>query len=354
MPTGSLLALRAILSSAPLRRGYMSEKSGPLGVSRLVSSALAASLLVACAAPAPAVRTTFAGPDAKEAATAEAATRIGSCNSPAIGFNHLWAVVDEETARAASENRFLREFAAFEVRTTTANDRTWTGRYVYGRTTYFELFAPSDRRMRSGRSPEGDVGIALGADRVGDLACLTRRLQQESGATTSITSTTRLIAGREVPWFLMAWGAPPSPSSRAVLWGMEYLPIYFDVAEAAKEPPEGPDDIVSRERYIGDEYRERLLRDLTRVELAVTAADFERMESMFEAAGFIIHQEPNHVVVDGPDVDLHFSLVDPEHVGLRGISFQLNRPAEARSEQVGRSVLTVGPGTTATWRFAPR
>ena len=330
------------------------KNADPLGAIRLVTAMLATALSVACAAPAPRVQTIFAGSDAKEAATTQAGIRIGSCRNLQIGFNHFWAVVDDETARAAGGNTFLRQFAVFEARTVTSNGRTWTGRYLYGRKTYLELFAASERLRRQGRSPEGDVGIALGADRAGDLACLTRTLQQEAGTTISTSGTTRLIAGREVPWFSMAWGAPPSPTTRAVLWTMEYLPGYFDAPEAAKEPAEGPDDTVSRERYLGDEYRQRLLRDLTRVELAVTSADFERMKSMFEAAGFIIHRGSGHATADGPDVDLHFALVEPERVGLRRVDFELNRPAEARTERIGRSVLTVGPGATATWMFEPR
>lgn len=288
---------------------------------------------------------------------AAAATAVGTPSleesAQEIGFNHFWAVVDTETAKAVAENPFLRRFAGFEVRTTTANSGdTWTGRYIYGRKTYFELFSAGDRIMRGRITPEGAIGIALGGDRVGDLTRLDERLKQQ-GVTTRLMTRTRHMAGREVPWFLalMPWGSPPPAGSRASIWAMEYLPSYFDVPEAGKEAAEGPHDTVSRERYQSDVYRERLMRDLTRVDFAITAADYERLKPMFSAAGFLVKSARGRVLLDGPDVDLGFEVVQPQRAGLLQVHFELNGPAKAHSERVGRSVLKVGPGPTATWTF---
>lgn len=50
-------------------------------------------------------------------------------------YNHAYSVVDRETADAIENSAYLREFANFEVRTTTGGGMTWKGRYLKGRET---------------------------------------------------------------------------------------------------------------------------------------------------------------------------------------------------------------------------
>jgi len=54
-----------------------------------------------------------------------------------LHYNHAYAVLDRDTAQAIERSGYLREFANFELRTTTGADGdTWTGRYLLGRETY--------------------------------------------------------------------------------------------------------------------------------------------------------------------------------------------------------------------------
>ena len=70
----------------------------------------------------------------------------------------------------------LKEFAAFRVATVHASDGAWTGRYIFGRQTYAEIFSPEDGDEKR-RSPAGTVAIALGGDRAGVIATLQQRLE---------------------------------------------------------------------------------------------------------------------------------------------------------------------------------
>jgi len=269
-------------------------------------------------------------------------------------FNHAFATVDAETAAAIERSEFLRRFANVEVRTTTGTASTWTGRYLYGRTTYFEFFAPGDFQIEGKQAPPGSWGIAVSGDRVGDAQKLRSRIEA-AGNRAVVELDTRTFGERKVPWFTAVTAISPHGDSggrnEAVsVWAMEYEPSYLDLPDVAKEAPEGPEDIVSRERYQSDLYREKMMRDVERVEFDIPVADFRRIEPILRAAGFRISQLPGRVLADGDETDLLFNLTSAG-MRLRQVQFALNAPVTPHVEKIGRSRLTVGPNATATWVF---
>lgn len=272
-------------------------------------------------------------------------------------LNHMYAVVDPSTAKAISDSKFLRSFANLEVRTTTGTRATWTGRYLRGKTTYVEFFAPPDFNIKGQPAPIGAWGIAISGDRKGDLQRLRRRIE-DAGLRAVDGLETRRFGKREVPWFraltaITRHGDSGDLAAAVTLWAMEYEPSYFALPEADKEPAEGPDDVISRERYQPDSYADRMMKDVTHVELGVTPRDFRRIEPMLVAAGFRLKRSGHHVAADGVETDFDFWLTTPRYAGLRRLEFSLNAPATRHVEALGRSTLKVGPGATASWFFQP-
>ena len=91
-------------------------------------------------------------------------------------FNHAYGVLDRETADAIEHSAYLREFADFQVRTTTGSDgQTWTGRYLMGRETYLELFGVGDLPGKD--SALGSAGMGVSTERAGDRAKAIERLR---------------------------------------------------------------------------------------------------------------------------------------------------------------------------------
>ena len=269
-------------------------------------------------------------------------------------LNHFYATVDAETAAAIRDSAFLRRFANLEVRTTTGSLSTWNGTYLYGSQTYAEFFGPGDFQVNGRPAPVGGWGIAVSGDRLGHIAELESRLDS-AGQKAAVELDTRTFAGRKVPWFtaLTAIGEHGDSGGRddvVTAWAMEYVPSYFELPEASKEPAEGSHDIVSRERYQSDLYRQRMMRDVTRVEFNVAPKDYVRIEPLLVAAGFRMSRSGNQAVADGDESDFVFNLT-AGHMGLRKVEFSLNAPAAAHAELIGNSRLSVGPGATAVWVF---
>ena len=91
------------------------------------------------------------------------------------------------------------------------------------------------------------------------------------------------------------------------------------------------------------------MRDVTSAEFDLPLADYRRIEPMLLAAGFRMSRMRYGYLADGLYSDFAFYIGEGRR--LRRIGFALNAPAERRVERIGRSLLTIGPGPTASWSF---
>lgn len=261
-------------------------------------------------------------------------------------YNHSYGVVDRETADAVEDSAYIREFANFEVRTTTGSDgATWTGRYLYGRETYFELFGVGDLPG----SPFGTAGLAVSTEHDGDLATVTGRLPAEGVADPIEFLQTRDFGdGVPVPWFDAVFTTEEYDTFGA--WAMEWRPEYFADPRGNTGPASYPGD-VSNERYLTDGYRDRLMKDVTVIRIAVTSRDLNSTVPLLRAGGFIVRTVPSGVVALRGGTTIRLDAVPLGQVGLRQVEFSLNRPVARHEEQLGQSTLVVGPGSRAMWTF---
>ncbi|GGS81589.1 DUF5829 family protein [Streptomyces violaceus] len=265
-------------------------------------------------------------------------------------YNHAYGVLDRETADAIEHSAYLRDFADFQVRTTTGSGgQTWTGRYLMGRETYFELFGVGDVPGKDGTL--GSTGMGVSTERRGDLATVLARLRAQGISDPVEFQQTRDFGdGVPVPWFDAVFTTDQYDLFGA--WGMEYRQEYFADPRGNTEPAAHPDD-VGRERYLSDAYRDHLMRDVTGIRLAVTARDLANTVPLLKAGGFAVHSQPGGgVVAKGGGTTLRFDAVPLDQVGLRRVEMSLNGPVSYRHEErIGHSTLAVGPGPRAVWTF---
>lgn len=265
-------------------------------------------------------------------------------------YNHAYGVLDRETADAIEHSAYLREFANFQIRTTTgAGGQVWTGRYLMGRETYLELFGVGDLPGPDGVLGAG--GLGLSAERSGDLARAAGRLPGLGVPEPIEFQQTRDFGdGVPVPWFDAVLTTAAYDGFGA--WGMEYRPEYFADPRGNTEPAAHPGD-VGRERYLPDTYRDRLMRDVTSIRLAVTRRDLDSTVPLLRAGGFSVRSAPDGgIVARGGGTTIRFDAVPREEAGLRQVTFALNDAVASKHvERIGRSVLTVGPGPRAVWTF---
>jgi hypothetical protein len=54
--------------------------------------------------------------------------------------------------------------------------------------------------------------------------------------------------------------------------------------------------VISRRHALSEDYRNRLMRDVSAIEIATTAHDVEMVRPMFVVAGFAVVQTPSRLV----------------------------------------------------------
>ncbi|MFJ5268975.1 DUF5829 family protein [Streptomyces sp. NPDC088358] len=293
---------------------------------------------------------TLAGAIGGGVGTAQADQNRSSHERQLLFFNHSYGVFDRETADAIEHSDYLRDFANFQVRTTTGTDgQTWTGRYLMGHETYLELLGVGDVAGQDGTL--GSAGLGLSTERAGDLATVTERLKDEGVADPVDFLQTRDFGdGVPVPWFDAVLTTAEYDAFGA--WAMEYRPEYFADPRGNTEPASFPGD-VGRERYLSDDYRTHLMRDVTSVRLAVTEGDLADTVPLLRAGGFAVRTVPDGgVVAERGGTAIRFDAVARDDAGLQRIELSLNRPVKDRHvERIGHSKLVVGPGDHAVWTF---
>lgn len=260
-------------------------------------------------------------------------------------LNHIYAVLDSQTAEAIDDSSFLRQFADFAIRTTqAAGGDSYTGHYLYGQHTYVELFGPRD-----GGGSLGSTGVALSSDRQGGLVTLNSRLSELGVTGVESGEVSRTIGSDQIPWYTMVH--PHDEPDALAVWGVEYLPSFMDDPRSGKRTIRGQDDVISRARYLGDGYEHGLMRDICAVEIAATEHDVSVAQPMFIAAGFTVDRNSRRLIAHDGQTRVTIEVVPKQSVSLRRIDFVLNHSEPRHLERIGHSTLTVGPGAHANWVF---
>ena len=218
---------------------------------------------------------------------------------PDIYLNHLLVFVDRETYNAIAASGFLNEhFACSEERTThdQATGMSWTGRYYYGRQTYFEFMNP-DKTSWAPRD-----GLAFSMESEGGSEELAQRLEQGLDRDISLFKRNRRYQERDIPWF---WTVeiPRKDDARLISWVMEYDPVFLDNWAPELPPgmagtePAGIKRSAFLTRYrsaIGDDLPDRLFRDITSVTVTLPPEEADLLEDELSIYGYVATE------ADGP------------------------------------------------------
>jgi hypothetical protein len=259
-------------------------------------------------------------------------------------LDHVFGVVDSETAAAVAASDFLRGLGRFEVATVAADDGSWTGRYLFGRRTYLELFGPGD--LSESDAPGASAGLGLSTRDRGGLDIISERMAGWGGSLRT-GRRTREEGVDQVPWFDYLEPSDASPTFGA--WVMEFL--------------EDPSDLQIREdAFLGWMARSKepvspqglqrgpVVSDLCQVQLTMSAANIAATAPMLRAAGFETVSTPDLVIAQDTEttIELHATTGAPE---LTRVELTLASAEVEHVETIGHSRITLGSSGRAVWDF---
>ena len=255
---------------------------------------------------------------------------------PAVTLNHFYAVVDAPTYEAARTSPFLtREFAPFEARTTVRNDKSYTGIYWYGRSTYFELFEPGEQ------GPAGASGLALGVEAKEASAPVKQRWEAALGGAGG-GLVTRKTETDEVPWFEMTY-AREIPGLR--VWLMEYHHDFLARWYGTLTPARSITRADVLDRYVAkigqsDRRESALLEDVSALTIALAPAERETLVKQLRAVGWTATDEASGVVCRGPESE-RLRLVTPTggRTGIVEVELSLQHAVAKRTQRIGSAEL---------------
>ncbi len=262
---------------------------------------------------------------------------------PQVAYlDHVFAVVDADTADAIAGCDFLTGFGKFEVATVVADGETWTGRYLFGCRTYVELFGPGD--VDAGE--EGSAGLGLSTRERGGLGILSDRMKDTDGPF-EVKQRTRQEGDDQVPWFDFLG---PAGASRVLsAWVMEFL---TDPNDLQRRESAFVEWTTAQSKDSRPEGRGPFVRDIILVELGATADDIAIAEPLLTAAGFVATRSGEMLLVHDAETTILLHATSRDSVGLRRVEFVLTATAAApHVEAIGRTRLAVGPGDRAVWDF---
>lgn len=211
---------------------------------------------------------------------------------PPVYLNHLLIFLDAETYRSIGASGFLNgHFACSEERTThdQATDMSWTGRYYYGRETYFEFMDPG----RTSWAPRD--ALAFGIEQEGGSEELADRLERALKRDITRFKRKRRYRDQDIPWFWTV-DIPRKEDARLISWVMEYDPGFLG-RWAPDLPPGNPgtgtagidrSGFLTRYRSaIGDDLTDRLFRDISSVTVTLPPDEADLLEAELEVYGYV-------------------------------------------------------------------
>ncbi|MCY3712313.1 MAG: DUF5829 family protein [Gemmatimonadetes bacterium] len=217
-----------------------------------------------------------------------------------VYLNHLLIFLDAETYRSIGASGFLNgHFACSEERTThdQATGMSWTGRYYYGRETYFEFMDPG----RTSWAPRD--AIAFGIEQEGGSEDLAGRLERALKRDITRFKRKRRYRDQDIPWFWTV-DIPRKEDARLISWVMEYDPGFLDRWAPDLPPgmPRAGTDRIARSgfltRYrsaISDDLPGRLFRDITSVTVTLPPDEADLLEAELGVYGYVAAKMDNPV-----------------------------------------------------------
>ncbi len=223
--------------------------------------------------------------------TIHARGRVEKAPPAPVYLNHLYVAPSPETYKAVAENDFLQKnFGAFESRTTTRADKTYTGLYFYGQHTYFELLEPP----KDGKAPETFSGVAFGTETPGGVQSLASLLNQSNSNMAMVKPINRQAEGKTVNWFLQLIFGSSFEKSKFATWLMEYESDFLR-KWYPQLPPAQPSirraDVLERYAAKVSRTRERnegLFVDVARIRLLLESGEAKEFEKICGIYGFQI------------------------------------------------------------------
>lgn len=267
-----------------------------------------------------------------------------------IKFNHLYIVLDDSTYKYLSDSLdFINEFSSFRESNVTTDTESWSGKYLYGKNHYLEIFRPASYEG----AKIGDFGIGFMPNKLGTIDSLYKHWTLTLD---SVDRTERSFVEDSVtfPWFT-ALSIPTKDTLKISIWLMEnekeeMLNVGFKEKDLKNEiefwdyrrfsramtESTDPDSITY----------DKLFDRVSNIKLSLTKRELDYVKSNLLDLGFVEKESGFH----GNDVDIDYEIIEGDHFILRQVDFLLTKTTSDREVELNRLTIKM-TGDKASFIF---
>jgi len=133
-----------------------------------------------------------------------------------IRFNHLYVVIDDSTYNSLFDSlQILDDFSYNDSETVNTGEETWSGKYLFGKHQYLEIFNPEGYE----NAKFGELGLGFITDKSGTLDSMLLQWEKTKDSI-SVTNREIIKEGQSYPWY-HSISLPNRDSLRVTAWLME-------------------------------------------------------------------------------------------------------------------------------------
>lgn len=240
-----------------------------------------------------------------------------------VRFNHLFVVIDDSTFTYLFDSlQVLKKFAATSEQTTDAGSASWTGKYLFGRNNYLEIFKPGG--MKGGKL--GDFGIGFMTDKLGTLDSLHSYWKNTLDSVHEEKTTTN-DDGNISPWFT-SLSIPNIDSLKINAWVFENSKEEMTYAGFTEKDLQRPIGFSEYDKHITAKLRNvpvdsvkygKLFDKIISLKISLSTKELSYLKHFLRDIGFTEHAHS----FTNDDLTITYSLTEGEHFLVKEIGFSL-------------------------------
>jgi Family of unknown function (DUF5829) len=141
----------------------------------------------------------------------------GQTSTLPVYLNHVFFVLDSDSYAHVFDSSIFQKFGLIRESKTTTTEDSWSGKYLMGRDSYFEVFSPAGLTGSS----VGNFGFGFMTTTTGDIDYLESKWKADYKDSVKRDTNTFVSNGAKIPWFysLSLYTVDSSKSGSA--WVME-------------------------------------------------------------------------------------------------------------------------------------
>ncbi len=237
-------------------------------------------------------------------------------NSTPVFLNHVYFVLDSNTYMHVFDSAFLQQIGDTVEKKVITSTESWSGKYLSGRNSYFELFQPKGFEG----AVVGDLGFGFMTFKQGDIEQVKRKWKNNSKDSVKTDTSTYISKGKKHTWYYSIYLSAADSLLHLSAWVMENTPDILKETGFADEEIKKP---ISWQEYREKQSKTKFTKafsSITSVELITNKYDYDYLKKSF--LGFGLKENNNSFFNEY--ITIKYAIENISSTKLKKVEIELN------------------------------